>query len=521
MTSGETEQQSTRAEQTAAAAGRGVAFIAAAKAYFMVAGYVIYFRLPRLLKTAARWGNYLLVVRLTSFIDNCIVTGTIQGVSHFTAHGSHDANAVKAAALRVQLFLGGLVAVAYFLFAPLIAQAERDPSLTPFYRLAAGIVCCYAFYAVFVGSLNGLRQFGRQATLDVVFATLRAAMILGAAAAGLGVFGAIGGFVAAAFVILCVSAIWVGLPGRSKTPFPAGQIWGYMPVLLVYNFFLNAMMNTDLFLLKRLVADLIAGSDQAAHALTAAEESSRWAGYYGTAQTLAFIPYQAILAVTFVIFPLISRSTFEKDSAATRRYVHQTLRLSLIFVASVATVLIANPAAVIGVPYQVDYRIGAQSLEILSAGMICFSIFTIINTMLNGAGRKWQAVALSFATFCVGAVANWWAISSATSAEAALARAAWATTASYGFGALLAGVALFRSFSALFPLLTLLRVVVACVVATLVGRFIPEVSRVVTLAECVGVMLVYYLVLVAIGELRRSDIDKILGVFLRRKKKGS
>ena len=63
--------------------------------------------------------------------------------------------------------------------------------------LAGLIVGGYAFYAVFVGTANGLHQFHKQAGLDITFATLRAAGLLGMAMAGLGVIGVIGGWVAA------------------------------------------------------------------------------------------------------------------------------------------------------------------------------------------------------------------------------------------------------------------------------------------------------------------------------------
>ena len=36
-------------------------------------------------------------------------------------------------------------------------------------------------------------------------------------------------------------------------------------------------------------------------------------GYYAAVQNLARLSYQAIIAATFVVFPLVSRSTFTDD----------------------------------------------------------------------------------------------------------------------------------------------------------------------------------------------------------------
>ncbi len=52
-------------------------------------------------------------------------------------------------------------------------------------------------------------------------------------------------------------------------------------------------------------------------------------GNYEALRTFALLPYQALLVVTFVIFPLVSRATFAADREATRAYVSQTMRYAL------------------------------------------------------------------------------------------------------------------------------------------------------------------------------------------------
>lgn len=495
------------------AAGRGVIFIALAKLYFMVAGYAIYFVLPRLLGSEAAWGNYLLVIGLVSVIDNVIVTATIQSVSKYTAEDETRADAVKRAALRMQLLLGGGLAAAYVAAAPLVARWERDASLTPLYQLSAGIMLCYSFYAVFVGSFNGLRRFGGQATLDITFSTLRAALILGGAAVGLGVFGAVGGFVVAAAIILCVSVAWVKLPRRGGETFPAKKIWSLMAGLFVYTLALNLIMRVDLFLLKRYATVLA----DAASAEARAEIASTFAAYYGTAQSLAFIPYQAILAVAFVVFPLVSRSTFENDLAATQSYIRQTLRLSLVFVAGVAVVFMANPEAVLNVPYQAKYRIGGEALRILSGGMVCFSMFTIVNTILNGAGRTLPAIISGVVTLAAAAIGNALLVPRAGSLTGALSVAAYTTSGAMLLGVLCACFFLYRHFKAVLSPLSLLRIAIAMAAALAVGHYLPERSKLVTLGECLVVFVVFLAVLVLLRELGKEDLARVRKVLGRKR----
>jgi stage V sporulation protein B len=306
----------------------------------------------------------------------------------------------------------------------------------------------------------------------------------------------------------------VGLPRRAQ-PFPIGMIVRFMLPLYAYHLALNLLMGVDLFLLKRLVGAFATEAGVDAQAKVA----SVHAAYYYSLQYLAFIPYQAILAVAFVIFPLVSRSTFENDLSTTQAYVRQTMRLSLIFVAGVAVVFAANPDAVIHVVYPSHYRIGGPALRILSVGMVCFSMFTIINTILNGAGRTGLAILCSLITLAAAAGANQVFIPMAATAEDALVHAAWATSGAMLLGMLLSTALVYRCFSAGFPLASILRIIIAMAAAFAVGCFVPERSKLVTVAECVLVLVVYAGVLVALREFKSEDVARFLRVFARQRSK--
>ena len=189
-------------------AGRGFAYLLGAKVFFLLTGYGVIVTLSWLLGPVL-YGVYGLVLGAIQVSDNVIVTSTVQGVSRYTSEDTGRSGPVKVAALRMQALLGGGAAALFALAAPLIASFERDPSLTPYLRLAAVVVLLYALYSVFVGSLNGERRFALQAGIDVLYAALRAGLVVALAAAGLAVWGAISGFVAASMIILVVAFFWV------------------------------------------------------------------------------------------------------------------------------------------------------------------------------------------------------------------------------------------------------------------------------------------------------------------------
>ena len=153
------------------------------------------------------------------------------------------------------------------------------------------------------------------------------------------VTGAFVGFVAAAAFILIVAARVMRLPAGGEAFPPVRRIAAFMGAVVVYTALLNLALNSDLLLLRR-----FALSAPGVDATTAAAV----AGNYEALRTFAILPYQALLVVTFVIFPLVSRATFAADREATRAYVSQTMRYALILAGLMGIVLAARPSALFG-----------------------------------------------------------------------------------------------------------------------------------------------------------------------------
>ena len=253
--------------QEARSAGRGVVFIAIAKVYFMVLGAVIEFSLPALLGRVA-FGAYGVVSSLVSPINNVIIVGTIQAVSRFASHDQDKARAVQRAGLRMHLMIGLPVAVSFAVMVPIFAHFFLyDQRKTVPLMLASAIVAGYSFYAVFVGHANGTRAFHKQAGLDMGFATMRAAGILGLAAAGFGLVGAIGGWVLAVAGILLVSSFVVGVPGRTGEKQPMRPLVAFFGSVALYLIFMNFIMVVDQLLLKRMSTEWFIAHEQSSEAL--------------------------------------------------------------------------------------------------------------------------------------------------------------------------------------------------------------------------------------------------------------
>jgi O-antigen/teichoic acid export membrane protein len=518
-------------------AGRGVLYIAFAKFYFMFAGLAIQLRLPAVLSRAA-FGSYSLVANIASLVNNVLVTGTIQAVSRFAAQQPGKARQVQHAGLRMHVRLGLVAAVGFIAAAPLVARLLHDTTKTAPLMLAGLILGGYSFYAVFVGTANGLHQFHKQAGLDVTFATLRVVGLLGMAMAGFGVIGVIGGWVAAVGVILCAAIVWVGLPGKiaPEDRLPVRPMIGFFAGVAAYLVLFNALMFIDSILIKRLTTEHFAANLPALESALAA--AVPWApgatgyhadpriladvqnAYYAAVQNLARLPYQAIIAATFVVFPLVSRSTFTEDRETTRRYIQVTMRYSLMFAMALAVAMAAHPAGALSLFYAPDYaQRGAPALTALAFGNVAFSIFAIAGTILNGAGKTLPAVITAGVTLAVATVGNAIAIPIAAERGDVLPVAATVTSAAMVIGALASGWVLRRRFGAFLPLASLARIAIATACAFAAGRALPGVlpgGKLVTLVQLALVAAAFLIVLVITRELGARDLEAIKAV--RRKR---
>lgn len=511
-------------------AGRGVLYIAFAKFYFMFAGLVIQLRLPAVLSRGA-FGSYSLVANIASLVNNVLVTGTIQAVSRFAAQEPGKARRVQEAGLRMHVRLGLVISVGFIAAAPLVAWLLHDMSKTAPLMLAGLILGGYSFYAVFIGTANGLHQFHKQAGLDMTFATLRVAGLLGMAMAGFGVIGVIGGWVAAVGVILCAAIVWVGLPGKiaGDDRLPVRPLIQFFAGVALYLVLFNGLMFIDSILIKRLTTEHYAAHlgvltealatvmPWAAHATGYHADPSVLAdvqnGYYAAVQNLARLSYQAIIAATFVVFPLVSRSTFTEDRETTRRYVEVTIRYSLIFAMAIAVVMAANPTDILGLVYAPDYaQLGGPALGALALGNVAFSMFAIVGTILNGAGKTLPAVVIAAFTLGLAMLGNTIAIPIAAEHGDVLYAAALVTSGAMLAGAIVSGWVLHRQLGAFLPVASVVRIAIATGCALAVGRVLPLHGKLMTLVEAVVVGVTFLIVLVITRELGKRDLEAIKAV---------
>jgi len=495
-----------RAPDRAVEAGRGAIFIGAAKIWFIVSGFIQQLLLPRLLGTAG-YGDYGVVSNAVSVLNNATVQGTINSVSKFTSEDDRRADPVKLAGLKLQVIVGGVLALVFFVSAPLFARYYKHPEFTPLFRIVALIPLLYSIYSVFVGSANGLRRFRAQAGFDISFSTTKTVLVAAGAVVA-GVAGTLVGWVVTALVVLILSAVVMRLPRRDQAAgaFPMRRLLTFMGGIVLYTLLINLALNLDILLLRRFTALGAA----AAHA-------SELSGQYQGVRTFALLPYQLCLAITFVIFPMVSRSTFEQDREATRVYVNQTLRYAIMLSGAVAAVVVARPAGLLTLVYPAAFREGAPALPVLVAGIVCLSLMGVSGSIINASGRLRATILLTALTVVAGTAAAFVVVPGQPPGPAMLTAAAAATSFGMAVGMVAALFYLKRHFGGAAPLATVVRVAVSVSVSVGVARLVPGEGKLITLVTLPLAGIVFLAVLILIREFGPEDRAKFARILGKRR----
>lgn len=505
-------------EDEARRAGRGLLLITSAKIVFIVTAYGVRLALPRVFGSEQIYGLFSVAFGAASILNNILIASTLQTVSKLVSEDEAQAQHTLRHGLVLQTGIGALLGGTLTLGAPFWAERVLlDPGLTPLIRFAGAVVFAYALYAALVGYLNGQRRFRHQAGLDMTFSILRTTGLIGGAAIGVGAASAMGGFAAASCAILLIALATIGFGKRGGT-FSVKRWLAFMAPIWFYQACINGLLQIDLQVLNRTITELALAQGMAS--AEASDLANVFSGHYNAAQTFAFVPYQLILSVTFIVFPFVSRATTLGDQEATRRYIKNAMRFSLLVLLAIGAPIGGAASGVMRIAYPEAYLIGADALGVLVFGQVAFALFVIGATILTGAGRPLLAASIAFVSLGVVLVATRLAIGWAgiDTSESALVATAVGTSIGTGLALLLVGVAVWRAFGAFLPIGSVVRGLVAGAVAFGVARLVPHDSAFGALLALASGFGVYLVALLATRELGGAELDAVKAIL--RKKRG-
>lgn len=522
-------------------AGRGGLAVLAAKVFFIVTGLVQQALLP-LAIGLADYGALARVFAVSNVFNNVIVASSTQGVSRtVAAAGAFEREALRAT-LRAHVALAAIATGLLLVAAPVVAHFQSAPEILAPLMGMGGVLAAYGIYAPLVGYINGRRMFAKQATLDMVAATLRTAGMVGLGwlfahnARGIaravntlpGMLGATAGAVTAAVGILLLALRWTGTGTALAGARPPGVpgMRAYMKLIvpvMIAQLFVNGLMQADIFMLGRYlslaaaaVPTPIAPSGIAAEPPVAANE---WVGVYRACQLFAFLPYQLLFSVTQVLFPMLARAKQEEGDARVAELVSRGSRIGAIVTGLMVVVIVAMPESLIRFAYNADIAAaGAPALRVLVLGQSAFAMLGLATTILVSLGRERTAMRLTaltlglLVTACVALVPN------APFGHDQIMAAATAAAGALGVSLVFGVTAARTTAGAFVPLKTALRVGACIAAATILGLYLPRFGKATTLLVAPAVALAYVTALIIMGELGKSDLALVISIVRPKKR---
>ncbi len=490
--------------------------ILGAKLFFLVAGFVQQ-PLLRIAVGLNDFGGLAQALIVANTVNNVVVASGTQGVSRAVAQAKGQEDAALRAVLRVHVPLALVVAGAMIAAAPIYARFERAEDVVAPLCVLAGVALLYGLYAPLIGYLNGRSRFGRQALLDVTFAFLRTAGLVGFGYAFVkngasGVLGTTVGWVAATAAVLPLAARSTGLGRRLRrgasppTGVPTGRAYlAMLGPIAGAQLCTNVLMQIDIALLGRFlsVRALSVGLSAAAQR----DVVKQWLAIYKECQTFAFLPYQLLFSVTLVLFPVVARARADKDEAAVRAYVGRGARLAAIFCGLLVGVVVAMPESMLAFAYgTADAARGADVLRTMAIAQAAFAMLGIATTILTSLARERTAAFVTLAAVLAVAIGCWIIVPGAELGRAQLVRSAAASGAALVTTLVVAAGIVRAEAGAFVPWATVARVGFALAACVAVGLFLPRVPRLATPLVALVVGAAYLALLVVTREIGRDDL---------------
>jgi stage V sporulation protein B len=405
----------------------------------------------------------------------------------------------------------------FFLLAPTLGAWLNSHYLVPAFRWLALAIFGYGIYAPLVGVLNGQRRFLLQAALDSIAATTRTiALCLGGwlfltSGTPQAVAGASFAFSLVTLAMFLLSAILVrpkvrghARPGITEHLFFVGPV---IFAQLMLNLLLQADTNTLRAFATR-AAERAGQEAQAADALVAA---------YNAAQLFGFLPYQVLMGITFIVFPMLARAHADQDVVAVRTFTRTGLRIALVVTGALVSVTSGLAPSLLRVVFPPSFaELGGDSMELLCIGLGGFALFGMTTTALNSLGRQWQSMFITIIALLLVVGFNFVLVRPLPFGTDLLNATALATSLGVGVGLALSIVEVRRAVGSVVAFATVTRVLVAVAICVVLGRLLPDLSRIVTLIASGAIVALYFVVLTLLREVGPTDLDAVKAIVRRR-----
>lgn len=473
-------------------AARGVVLLSAAQ--FVVAGfgYVLHFVAARALPEAD-YGRLAVLMSVMNWMNCFLAMSLVKG---FEKVVSEDRNRVRAALkVAARWYVPFVVSIAaVFLFCcPLLADLWRDRKLYVLFLMVGGQLPFLAMFFLGKSILTAARWYGSSASLISTCSISRTVIACTLLLIGMGTFGAMLGQVSGAAVAAVVASVllWRRTKGTSHVEYPPmfNRSMAWTATTLPMSLAWATMLSLDLWLVKRMIED--------------AKET----GIYGAAMVVSRLPGMILLGLANAVFPRVSGALAEGKTDLARSVTTEAYRILILLYAPLCFIVIGCASELVELVFSARYvRAGAILAVLIVAGT--FGAMLELTLSLLGAANRpgWRLILV------LGILPLKLALCLVLIPPMSTFGAAVAAVVTAVVGAVVGTVLIYRAIRALPPPLSLLRCLCAGGVVG-VPSFLWSTPGWMVLVKMTAMGLLYLLLLVVLGELKRKDLRSLTRAF--------
>lgn len=467
---------------------KGIIYLIIAHVAFLISNFVLHIFIARTLGPEL-YGLFGVVNSFILLNEILLFRCVFDTLSVFVAEHRSAVNTIMRATLKWQAAIGLAFCLINVVCAPLLAALMKDPSLSSYIRIAAFILPIMGFSTVFLGVMNGLRQFAGQALIFLLYSGARVIAPIGLILAGFSVKGAVIGLLVADLVRLVLAAWYCRHPGSD--PMPDGKaILVFALQLVGISFFASLIMNIDLLAVKAFLGNNLQ------------------TGLYSSAVASSKIQLLLMAPISMTVIPSIAKSIAEGDRVATQRYIQLALKLVLLLILPTSILFVSANKPIIAFLFGQHFLPAAGAFNILIVGGIFLSLKAVISSIIVAAGRPLQVVAVGGTSLFLDSI-----LLAVFIPRYGFLGAAYATGITHivGFMALyfcMRNRCLLPAFK-----ISFVRYGIASMVAVLLSySYIPTGLMIIPYGA--GLLLSFYGVLLLLGEISLRQLRQILGMCL-------
>jgi O-antigen/teichoic acid export membrane protein len=469
---------------------RGTWYFILIQLVFLTGGYLIHAGLGRILGPSL-YGTFGVVITLVTILNLILTSGIPRAVSRYIAIDHRTSRAIKKTAEKIVLIFSLMAFTTFFLSAKVLASILNDMELVPYIRVSAFILPVYAFFALYSSFLNGLREYGKEATAKLFNQLAKIFGVFIFVLLGFSITGALFGYILSPFVGLLVARHYFK-PPREERNFKSELLVRFALPVIIYSVIFSVILSLDLFFVKRLL-----GGEKV--------------GYYTAAYNLGRTPYFVMSALGFSLFPAVAKSSVT-NSGLLSKYVRGSIRYLLLIIMPGVALISATSGNLVTLFFSARYLEASAPLTILVVGMGFFTFFYILTTVITATGRVKASVIITAIVFPVALAAN-----SILIPRYELVGASIANVIAGFFGFFLSFAYLKHLNVEMFDLHSFIRISLATVFVYSISLKIA-IRPIFLPIEFVFLIIIYIFILYIIKELKQEDFEVVRKAISIRKK---